>query len=144
MYDTILLPVAPDSEATRGIERAADLAEHYDATVHVLAVVDTVEEVISGPHAESLAQRIESEAMDRVEEVDDELRSRGVEDVVERTEEGHPFETILETIDDADADVVVMPTHTRTGIQRMLLGSVTEKVLRRSPVPVMTVPMEQD
>lgn len=144
MYNTILLPVAPDSEETRGTERAADLAEHYDASVHVLAAVDAVAGMMSGPHAESLARRMESNAMDRVEEVADELRSRGVADVVERTEEGHPSEMIIETINEADADIVIMPTHTRKGLQRMLLGSVTEKVLRRSPVPVLTVPMTKD
>ncbi|MFB6235224.1 MAG: universal stress protein [Halopenitus sp.] len=143
MYDTILLPVAPNSEATRGTERAADLAEHYDATIHVLAVADTMEETMRGPHVETLAERIESEAMDRVEEIGDELEERG-HDVVKRTERGRPFEMVIETIEDVDADIVIMPTHTRKGLQRMLLGSVTEKVLRRSPVPVLTVPMEED
>lgn len=141
MYDTILLPIAPESETMRGVERAADLAEHYDATIHVLAVADTMAETMRGPHAETLADRIETKAMDRVEAVGDELEERGY-DVVKRTESGRPAETIVATIEAADADVVVMPTHTRKGLQRVLLGSVTEEVVRQSPVPVLTVPIE--
>jgi universal stress protein A len=46
---------------------------------------------------------------------------------------------ILATVTETDADLIVMGTHGRTGVSRMLLGSVAEKVVRESPVPVLTV-----
>lgn len=52
---------------------------------------------------------------------------------------GTPFELILEYIDDEEIDLVVMGTHGRRGIERYVLGSVTERVLRLSPVPVLAV-----
>lgn len=53
--------------------------------------------------------------------------------------EGNPHEKILEYVSEHDIDMVVMGTHGRTGLDRALMGSVAERVVRRSPVPVLTV-----
>jgi nucleotide-binding universal stress UspA family protein len=53
--------------------------------------------------------------------------------------QGEPVTAILSTAVDIASDVIVMGTHGRTGLQRLLLGSVAERVIRRSPVPVLTV-----
>lgn len=143
MYDKILLPVAPDSDATRAIPHVASLATQYDATVYVLAAADTMEETLRGARVGSLAKRVETAAQDRVEEVEDRLEEYGIE-VVSRVDRGAPHSVILDTIETEGIDLVIMPTHTRTGIQRLLLGSVTEKVVRSSPVPVITVPMGEE
>lgn len=52
---------------------------------------------------------------------------------------GSPWQEILRAIDEVHADLVVMGTHGRRGIARALLGSVAEKLVRTSPVPVLTV-----
>ena len=52
---------------------------------------------------------------------------------------GAPVTEILRTARLKDADVIVMGTHGRTGLTRMVMGSVTEQVLRRAPCPVLTV-----
>ena len=57
---------------------------------------------------------------------------------------GMPWEEILKTIESERIDAVVMGTHARHGINRLLLGSVAEKVVRSSPVPVLTVPPGAD
>ena len=54
--------------------------------------------------------------------------------------EGDPVATILERATAWRADLIVMGTHGRTGFERLLLGSITEKVLRKAPCPVLTVP----
>jgi nucleotide-binding universal stress UspA family protein len=54
--------------------------------------------------------------------------------------EGEPVTEILATAGAAASDLIVMGTHGRTGLQRLLLGSVAERVIRRSPIPVLTVP----
>ena len=73
--------------------------------------------------------------------VADRAAERGVpaETAVER---GVPHEAILEYAAENDADAIVMATHGRTGVERFLLGSVTERVVRRSPVPVLVVRVE--
>jgi nucleotide-binding universal stress UspA family protein len=53
---------------------------------------------------------------------------------------GMPWEEILKAVDEERADAIVMGTHARHGLNRLLLGSVAEKVVRSSPVPVLTVP----
>lgn len=142
MYDVILLPVAPGGEANKAIPHAASLAERYDATVHVVSAIDTVAQTLRGPQAGAFAERVEDAAEERVKEVTGELESAGV-DVVGNVVHGEPLTVIENTIDDSGADIVVMPSHARTGLERVLLGSVTEKVLRVSPVPVITVPMKE-
>ena len=52
---------------------------------------------------------------------------------------GRPAEAIREYVDDTDVDLVVLGTHGRRGLDHALLGSVTERVVRTAPVPVLTV-----
>lgn len=56
-----------------------------------------------------------------------------------RLVEGFAAETILETAQDTNADMIVMGTHGRTGFNRLLMGSVAEEVLRKATCPVLTV-----
>ena len=140
MYDTILLPVAPGGEANDAIPHAKSLADRYDATVHVVSAIDTVAQTLRGPQAGTFVERVEDAAAERVETVTADLEAAGI-DVVGNVVRGEPVDVIENAIADAGADIVVMPSHTRSGIQRVLLGSVTEKVVRVSSVPVVTVPM---
>jgi nucleotide-binding universal stress UspA family protein len=52
---------------------------------------------------------------------------------------GHPADTIVRVAQERGADLIVMSTHGRTGLQHVLLGSVAEKVVRLAPCPVLTV-----
>lgn len=53
--------------------------------------------------------------------------------------EGAPAPVIVKLAEDGECDMIVMGTHGRTGLTRLLLGSVAEQVLRRAPCPVLTV-----
>ncbi|MGQ3330579.1 MULTISPECIES: universal stress protein [Halorubrum] len=140
MYDDILLPVAPGGEGNDAIPHAKSLAERYDATVYVVSAIDTIAQTLRGPQAGAFAERVEDAAAERVETVTAELESAGIE-VVGNVIQGEPVDVIENAIDDVGADIVVMPSHARSGLRRVLLGSVTEKIVRVSPVPVVTVPM---
>ncbi|MFA9516469.1 universal stress protein [Halopenitus sp. H-Gu1] len=145
MYETVLLPVAPEGGTMRAIPHVATLADRYDATVHVISVVDSVEEMINDPRVEMLADRLQTTAHDRVHEVSEALLDINADlEIVTHVERGTAHGAILSMIDEVDADVVVMPTHTRQGLERVLLGSITERVIRESPVPVVSIPMEED
>jgi nucleotide-binding universal stress UspA family protein len=52
---------------------------------------------------------------------------------------GHPADTIIRVAQERSADLIIMSTHGRTGLQHVLLGSVAEKVVRLAPCPVLTV-----
>ncbi len=78
-------------------------------------------------------------AADYLKSIENGLASQGAR-VRSRVVEGFPASAILETAKTEDATLIAMSTHGRTGLSRWVFGSVTEKVLRASPVPVLAVP----
>ena len=66
------------------------------------------------------------------------LKDRGVP-ISGQLRRGVPWECVLETAKETKADLIVMGTHGRKGLARALMGSVAEKVVRLSPIPVLTV-----
>jgi nucleotide-binding universal stress UspA family protein len=60
--------------------------------------------------------------------------------VVAEVRTGEPHDVIIDFIKEKKVELVVMATHGRSGISHFFLGSVVEKVLRRTPVPVLTIP----
>lgn len=142
MYEDILLPFDGSDGATAVLEHAGELAQWADATLHVLCVADTTRDSVTtvGTRVvDALVQ--EGEAI--VAEAASTLGRLGVDyetDVVQ----GNPAPTIVEYADEYDHDLIVMATHGRVGIRRHLMGSVSEKVVRLSPVPVLTARMQPD
>ncbi|MDR5674077.1 Nucleotide-binding protein, UspA family [Halalkaliarchaeum sp. AArc-CO] len=138
MYDRILIPTDGSPAAEAAIEHAIDIAEKYDATVHALFVVDGAAYSTLEAGAEIVMEALESEgkrAVERIAEIADDAGLDCETSVVS----GTAYRSIREYIDDHDIDLVVMGTHGRRGIDRYLLGSVTERVVRTSDVPVLTV-----
>ncbi|MBV0900855.1 universal stress protein [Haloarcula salina] len=137
-FDDILLPTDGSSGAEAAIEPTAALASTTDATVHVLSAVDTRSLGID-VGSSVIIDELESVADDAVATASDRLYEDGVDAVKTAVAHGIPYQVILQAIDDNDVDLVVIGTHGRTGIDRYLLGSVTEKIVRTAPVPVLTV-----
>jgi len=142
MYDTILLPYDGSEGAAEVLHHASEIAHWADATIQVLYVADTTRDsvtVVEGHTVDALAQQGE----DVVEEAAKTLDTLGVSydtDVVQ----GNPAPTIVDYAERFDQDLVVMPTHGRKGLSRYLVGSVSEKVVRLSSVPVLSVRMQPD
>jgi nucleotide-binding universal stress UspA family protein len=144
MYDDILLPTDGSEGIAQAATHAEAIAERFDATVHVLSVVDTrnrFESPTSGLSTEAWKEAERERAEHAVETTVAALSDAvPVEtDVVE----GVPKTAILDYVDEG-IDMVVMGTHGRTGLDHYLIGSVAEKVVRRSPVPVVTVRLTDD
>ncbi|MEE6210706.1 universal stress protein [Salarchaeum sp. III] len=145
MYDDILLPTDNSAGTAAAVTHASELATTYDATVHVLAVMDTrnrFESPSSGIASDAWDDAERERAEDAVRETVAMLPEHvETEDVVRS---GVPRTIILEYAEEADVDMIVMGTHGRTGLDHYLIGSVTEKVVRRSPVPVVSVRPSDD
>jgi nucleotide-binding universal stress UspA family protein len=142
---TILLPTDGSEGAEVAVAHAVSLAQAYDATLHVLAVADTMSYgTFTTGGAGTVISALEERCRENVAATEtlvadltsDDPGSPAVETAIRR---GFPAEEILRYAEEQDADLVVMGTHGRTGVDRVLLGSVTERVVRRSPVPVVTV-----
>ncbi|WP_410764939.1 universal stress protein [Haloferax sp. DFSO60] len=137
MYNNILLPADGSPAVEVALPHAFGLAELYDATIHVLFVADTDRDSVSVIGGE-VYDALEQEGIDVVDELVERIEARGL-DGVGTVVRGSPPKAILGYIDEHGIDVVTMATHGRGGVERILLGSVTERVVRRSPVPVLTV-----
>lgn len=139
MYSTILLPTDGSEGAAQAIDAGLELAERFGATVKALYVVDTRFVEADNDFVVEAAERDAERALDRAGESGAD-RGIAVEKLLRR---GIPHEEIVDAITDHDVDLVVMGTHGRTGIDRLVhLGSVTERVVRRAPVHVTTVPLQ--
>lgn len=138
MYDRILIPTDGSPAAEAAIEHAIDIAEKYDATVHALFVVDGAAYSTLEAGAEIVMDALESEGERAVERIAEIAENTGI-DCETTVTSGTAYRTIREYIEDHDVDLVVMGTHGRRGIDRYLLGSVTERVVRTSDIPVLTV-----
>lgn len=141
---TILCPVDFSEASGRQVDLAAALARAYGARVVLFHSRETYVSPLADlpPGWVMPAAQIEAEVKaiaSRLGERAADLRRAGVT-VVERIVEGHPVAAILEAVRAESADLVVIATHGRRGFERMLLGSVTEKILRKAPCPVLTVP----
>ena len=83
--------------------------------------------------------KLEQDTLDLLEMKSDELKGRGVAVDISTQRSISAFEAIMEEVDTLDPDLIVMGTHGRTGVEKLLMGSVAEKVLRHSPCHVMTL-----
>ena len=137
MTEEILVPTDGSDGATAALEHALDVAAADGARVHVLFVVDTTRDGLRSDDDE-LLEVFEERGAELVTAAAERARERGVS-VVDVVDRGDPHETILEYAETAPVDLIVMGTHGRRGLRRLFLGSVTERVVRTAPVPVLTV-----
>lgn len=138
MYDKILFTTDGSEAAEKALEHAISLAETYGAELHVLYVSD-IRTQMGDPSMEFLVDNLESIGKESVESIAGEIPSSV--STVTRVEPGVPHREILGYTEENEIDIICMATHGRSGIDRMLIGSVTEKVTRKSEVPVLTVPI---
>lgn len=142
MYDDILLPTDGSAGMDRVIREAAELAELHGATLHALYVVNTAS--LSNLPLEGSMDTVSRSLRDEGEAALDEVERLVPDDIPLETTtvEGSPAREIVSYAADSGCDLVVMGTHGRSGVDRLLLGSVAERAVRRSPVPVLTVRVE--
>ncbi|MFB6084961.1 MAG: universal stress protein [Halorientalis sp.] len=141
-YERILVPTDGSEGADVAVDCATDLARTYGATLHAVSVVDTG---ATAPDVQfgTIADQLRNHATDAVEAVADAADEAGVGETETAVLEGRPYDAIRTYVDEADVDLIVMGTHGRSGIDRYLLGSVAEKLVRTASVPVLTVRMPE-
>ena len=142
----ILCPLDFSAFSRHALEQGVALAREFGAEIsalHVFALSPVVQTVPAGaylgidPLSLSASQRAALTA--ELREFTYEVDARGVV-LHTGVEDGDPVDVIVKRATDWPADLIVMGTHGRTGLGRLLLGSVTERVLRRAACPALTVP----
>lgn len=139
----ILCPVDFSQPSQVAAGYAVDLAKTFGAELHLVHVYQLPVyafpdgAVMAGPDftievTTGLTRALDNMARDHADEAGQEPKTHLVEGVA--------YNEIVRLTDELDCDMVVMGTHGRTGVKHMLLGSVAERVVRRSKVPVVVVP----
>ncbi|MCZ3365049.1 MULTISPECIES: universal stress protein [Methanobacterium] len=148
MYKKILLPTDGSEYANKAAKHAIWLARLNGAELIALNVIETSSLV--GLPAEDLIVRIKEmlkeEGRKSLEKISDILKESKIEDECQKevkltlsTKEGSPSDIIINTVKEEGVDLIVMGTSGKHGLDRFLLGSVTENVVRSSQCPVLVV-----
>jgi Universal stress protein UspA and related nucleotide-binding proteins len=148
MYKKILLPTDGSEYANKAAKHAIWIASLNGAELIALNVIETSSLV--GLPAEDLIVRIKEmlkeEGRKSLEKISDILKESEIEGECQKevkltmsTKEGSPSDVIIDTVKEEGVDLIVMGTSGKHGLDRFLLGSVTENVVRSSQCPVLVV-----
>lgn len=141
MRERILVPFDGSPLSRRALERA--ITKHPNDQITVLYVIDPMLAVYE---AEAKGLPAASTWYDRMKERADEICADATEragdrdcEIMTATEIGRPARIILEYADEHDIEHIIMGSHGREGVSRLVLGSVAERVMRQAPMPVTIV-----
>lgn len=141
---TILFPTDFSQGARAAMDYAVSLAQDYKAKLILLYVIQDISiaewYIPSSISAADLVEDMQKSAEKEMEKWGNEVGAK-VPAVERSVTRGVPFVEIIGTAKDKQADLIVIGTHGRSGIDHMLFGSTAEKVVRKSPCPVLTVRM---
>ncbi|MFC4541421.1 universal stress protein [Halosolutus amylolyticus] len=134
----VLVPLDDSDPARKALDHA--LETYPDADITVLHVLNPSISAYSGDAPYNFQLAIEA-AEKQAEQLFEMAEDRADHDASIETETivGSPARGIVEFADDADVDTIVLGSHGRSGVSRVLLGSVAEQVVRRASVPVTVV-----
>jgi nucleotide-binding universal stress UspA family protein len=141
-FDHILAPTDFSAQARHALDVAMAWSHHFDARLSMLHVLEShpppgiygMEEA-SDP---KWTQRVEDAARDELQEWHETLQDQAP-NVHARLESGEAAAVLLDYAEENDVDLLILGSHGRTGVERFLLGSTTEKVIRSAPCPVLVV-----
>ena len=152
MYKEILLPLDGSEVSARALAPTRELAEALGARVHLLQVSSQSEDfalmrgaefgTLGADYSQQVLDEVAAAQSDRIQrylnEVGDELTSVGL-NVVKAVEDGLAADKIVEYAEAASIDLIIMSTHGRGGVRRFFVGSVTDKVIRSTHLPVLVI-----
>lgn len=138
----VLAPTDLSEVSTAGVRQALEIAHSSGAEVILYHVIPVSDEWFAVPDHQGPVRDllpVEARRLDRFlsEKFPD---FAGLVEIHQKVELGHPAVNVVELAKREAVDLIVISTHGRTGIDHMLLGSVTEKVVARAPCPVLTIP----
>jgi nucleotide-binding universal stress UspA family protein len=142
--DHILIPTDFSACADHALTHAVDLADRFGARLHLLHVVNELDPDWYGitdaqQRAVKLRDQIETEARERLQALAPDGEARDIRTTVSLQLSFDVADSIYEYVAEREIDLVVMGTHGRKGLDRLMLGNVANKIIRHVPCPVMTV-----
>ncbi len=152
MYKEILLPLDGSEVSESALAPARQLAETLGARLHIIQVSSQSEDfsLMRGAEFGTMGSEYSQQVLDEVitaqrdriqrylDEVAEGLTPNGLE-VVKAIAEGPPADKIVDYAEASGIDLIIMSTHGRGGVRRFLVGSVTDKVIRSTALPVLVI-----
>jgi nucleotide-binding universal stress UspA family protein len=147
MYQHILISTDGSEIAQKGVDHGLGLAKAIGAKTTIVTVTEVLMpylprggEVTAFAHYQEFAE-IQKDAAERLlSDVKEKAAEKGVEADTVCIELSSPAEAIVETAKERGCGLIVMASHGRRGLQRLMLGSVAREVLALSPIPVLVIP----
>lgn len=137
----ILVPLDLSDYAEHALPYARELASSYDASLHLLHVVDSQWVATTGgvafpEYGSNVLERFEKEGEKGLVRLAESIPTGKV---VTAIRVGPPHVQIVQYARDEEIDLIVLATHGRGGLKHVLIGSVAEKVVQMGPCPVLTI-----
>lgn len=139
-FKKILIAVDGSSLSLRAAELGNSLSQKLNADIALVHVINSTPVIGAGEVDMSSQQIMEELGKEGKELMNKTVEHLGNGKIPEFFANGKPHEEILKTAKEWGADIIVIGTHGRSGIKRLLMGSVAENVLRHSKCPVLIVP----
>lgn len=136
MFDRLVIATDGSNSVRRAIDVGLDFAARFDADVHAISVIDR-REIDAAP--EPLREELESALRRQSEAALATVTEPVGIDVPTAVRSGRPSQEICAYARENDMDLIVTGTRGRHGENRLLLGSVAERIVHTSPIPVLTV-----
>ncbi len=154
MFNDILVPLDGSELSERALPMAQNLAQLSKATVHLIHMVSREHELVPGrgdgsvqaaEYEMDLARRLTDSRLNQgktyLEQKGSQLRDAGIKIQAEfAVKSGEPAQNIIAYVKEHSINLVVMSSHGHGGLRRLLLGSVTDRVIHSCEVPVLIVP----
>ena len=143
MFEKILLPTDFSDVAEKALDCVKQLKDAGTREVVVLHVIkknslEVIAQYSSIRDFEEVEKEVEGDAREKLSRIEKELKETGFQ-VKIRVETGFPFSEILRVEDEEDVSAIVIGSHGLSNIKEILLGSVSESVIRKAKKPVIVI-----
>jgi nucleotide-binding universal stress UspA family protein len=141
MFKKIVYPIDFSEFTDEILKYAVNITKKFNAELHLIHIIPNLnyftpyESFLTPENLVAIEKNIEKEVEKDFEKVTKDI-DMPLKKIVKT---GATFVEIIDYIKEEDIDLVVMGTHGRSGIEHILIGSVAEKVVRKSPCPVLTI-----
>lgn len=140
-FKRILAPVDFDQGSLKALETAAKIAQEHGGTVFVLHIEPVDIDVSGMPQYVDLIKRQENLDREKLTAIAKQHLAEVKWEILD--EMGEPADVIAQVAAKLSADLIVMVTHGRRGLARLVEGSIAERLLRSSPCPILALRQEQ-
>jgi nucleotide-binding universal stress UspA family protein len=135
-WKNILVATDGSEYSDAALDEAVNYAKSYGGHLNIINAVYTNDEFLA--NAPDVVEKMISKAKEALEETRERVAGHGVDASV-YVREGEPYKAIVDLAEELNIDTIVMGSHGRTGLKRILMGSVTSRVIGHSPCPIMVV-----